>query len=130
MNAITFHPSILFLFRYKIRIGDTNHASKLGDRNAIFLDILTQTIHPKYNGMASYYDVAVLETSPVTFTKLISPICLPQLPSDNIYEYDNDFVDLIGWSQENLNGETSNKLKRVSLKIHTLRYYYKGYSFL
>ena len=114
---------ILLHFRFKIRIGDTNHASAHDDRNVIELDIYNDKIHPKYNALTSYYDVAILETSPVTFSKFISPICLPQLSSDDINKYDNDFVDLIGWGQENLYGKTSDKLDRVSLKIHPLRYY-------
>ena len=117
---------ILFNYRLKIRIGDTNHASPYDDRNAIDLDIYNISIHPMYNSVASYYDVAILETSPVTFSKFISPICLPQLPSDDIHKYDNYYVDLTGWGQENLLGKTSDKLKRVSLKIHPLRYCLKS----
>ncbi len=115
---------ILFQFRFKIRIGDTNHASVHDDKNAIDLVIYSQTIHPKYNSVTSYYDVAILETSPITFSKFISPICLPQLPSGDIHKYDNYFADLTGWCQENLHGKTSDILKRVSLKIYPLRYCY------
>jgi len=113
----------------KIRIGDTNHASARDDKNAIDLDIYNLTIHPKYNTLTSYYDIAILETSPVTFSKFINPICLPQLPSGDMNKYDNYFVDLVGWGQENLYGKISDNLKRVSLKIYPLRYKYFSASF-
>ena len=78
-------------------------------------------MHPKYNKVASYYDVAILETSPITFSKFISPVCLPNLASDDIHKYDHDSVELIGWGQENLNGKTSDRLRRVQLTIYSQR---------
>ena len=111
----------MFIFRFKIRIGDTNHASEQDDKNAIDMDINKQIVHPKYDEVSSYYDVAILETSPVTFSKFISPVCLPETPSDNIDKYDNYSVELIGWGQTDLHSKTSDKLKRVSLKIYPLR---------
>ncbi len=111
----------MFHLRFKIQMGDTNHVSEHDDKNAFHLDINKQTIHPKYNKVTSYYDIAILETSPITFSKFISPVCLPEAPSDDIHKYDNDFVELIGWGQKDLLSKTSHKLKRVSLKIHPLR---------
>jgi hypothetical protein len=111
----------MFLLRFKIRIGDTNHVSENDNKNAMDLEIKKQKIHPKYDEISSYYDVAILETSPVTISKFISPICLPEMPSDDIHKYDNDFVELTGWGQADLLSKTSDKLKRVSLKIHPLR---------
>ncbi len=111
----------LFHSRYKLRIGDINHASDMDDINAIDLDILRANVHPDYNGEASYYDVAILETAPVTYSKSISPICLPDSPSEDIHKYDNNFVELTGWGQTDLHSKTSKKLKRVSLKIFPLR---------
>jgi len=107
--------------RFKVRIGDTNHASEKDDRNVVDLEIFNQMLHPKYNKLASYYDIAIFETSPVIFSKSISPICLPTIPSDDIHKYDNYFVELIGWGQTDLHSKNSNKLKRVSLKIYPSR---------
>ncbi len=95
--------------------------SENDNKNAMDLEIKKQIIHPKYDQISSYYDVAILETSPVTFSKFISPICLPEMPSDDIKKYENYYVDLTGWGQANLYSKTSDKLKRVSLKIHPLR---------
>jgi len=110
-----------YFYRFKIRIGDINHASDRDDKNAVDLDINKQTMHPKYNKVASYYDVAILETSPITFSKFISPVCLPETSNDQINKYENDLVELTGWGQTDLHSKTSDKLKRVSLKIHPLR---------
>ena len=83
---------------------------------------MNQFIHPNYDGVASYYDVAILETASVTFSTAISPVCLPENPSNDIHKYDNDHVQLTGWGQKDLHTTVSKQLKRVALKIHTLRY--------
>jgi len=46
---------------------------------------------------------------------------LPETSNENILKYENYYADLIGWGQEDLHGDTSNSLKRVSLKIYPLR---------
>ena len=61
------------------RIGDQNHSSTSDDANLLVLDILNVDKHPQYNGVAAYYDVAVIETETVTFSYAIQPICLPRL---------------------------------------------------
>ena len=66
-----FYP--FFDRRWKIRIGDDNHGSTADDRNAKDLDILASFVHPNYNGDAAYFDVAVLETEPLNFSKSIRP---------------------------------------------------------
>jgi hypothetical protein len=50
----------------------------LDDANLLFLDILNIDKHPQYNGVAAYYDVAVIETEKVAFSQAIRPICLPR----------------------------------------------------
>ena len=59
--------------RWKIRIGDVDHGSVRDDANAKDLDILDTFVHPNYNGVAAYFDVAVLETEPLVFSKSIRP---------------------------------------------------------
>ncbi len=106
--------------RYKIRIGGSNHALPKTN-NTIELDILNQFIHPNYDGKASYYDVAILETSSVTLSAAISPVCLPEKANED-NKYDNYYVELTGWGQNNLHSNVSNQLRRVALKIHPLRF--------
>ncbi len=108
--------------RFKIRIGDSNHASSVDNGNAIDLDVINHSIHPSYDGVASYYDVAILVTAPVPFSKAISPVCLPEIASDDIHKYDNYYVELTGWGQKDLHTAVSNKLKRVALRINTSRF--------
>ena len=63
-------------------MGDTNHNSTDDDSNLLILDISRIIIHPDYDGVTSYYDVAVLETSMLNFSRGINPICLPRCPVD------------------------------------------------
>jgi hypothetical protein len=48
------------------------------DANLLILDILSISIHPDYNGVAAYFDVAVIKTKDVTFSEFIRPVCLPR----------------------------------------------------
>ena len=67
----------------------------------------------------------LLWTSHIANTDLIEqevrPICLPDKPSSNVFEYDNDLAQLIGWGQASLNGKTPNSLKRVAIQIYSQR---------
>ncbi len=109
------------IYRYKIRIGDFSHTSVKDDRGAIDLDILNSVAHPDFNREISYYDVAVLLTENITFSRFISPICLPDSSSDDIHQYDHRYVELTGWGRNSLTGQISHELKRVSLEIYPLR---------
>ncbi len=108
-------------FRHLIRIGDTNLTSENDNKYAIDLAILDSFVHPNYDTVRSYYDVAIFETASVEFSERIRPICLPGIPSNDIHKYDNDHVELTGWGKKNLHSDVSEKLKRVSLKIFSLR---------
>ena len=112
------HMSITF--RWKIRIGDFNLGSDSDDRNAKDLGIIKKFVHPNFDGIASYFDVAILETEEMTFSKAIRPVCLPMLSND-IKAYDNDQAELVGWGSSTANGNVSNRLKRVSVKVFTQR---------
>ena len=59
-----------------MRIGDSNHLSKTV--NTQFLEIKGVFIHPNYNGISSYFDIAIVETANVTLSYFVSPICLPR----------------------------------------------------
>jgi hypothetical protein len=56
-----------FYSRYKIRIGDTNHASDDDNRDAVDVEILSGFLHPNFDKKAAYYDVAVLVPISSTF---------------------------------------------------------------
>ena len=43
----------------------------------MILDILNTFIHADYDRETVYYDVAVLETKPLNFSRAIQPVCLP-----------------------------------------------------
>ncbi len=115
------NSDITTIFRFKIRIGDSNHALDSGDKNAVDLEILKSIVHPDYNTQAVYYDVAILLTENVTFSKFIRPICLPDSPSEDIHKYDHRHVELTGWGKKDLSGPVSERLKRVSIKIFPQR---------
>jgi hypothetical protein len=42
------------------------------------LDILEAIVHPDYNHVTAYFDVAILVTENVTFSEGIKPVCLPR----------------------------------------------------
>ena len=100
-----------------IRISDFNLQSDGDDRNAENLEVLQTVVHPDYDGKSAYYDVAILETKPVIFSRAILPVCLPNSPSDDIEKYDDRSVELIGWGSTESRGSSSNTLKRVSITI-------------
>jgi hypothetical protein len=62
--------------RWKVRVGDQSHATTTS--RTLLLDIVRVSLHPNYNGRTSYFDVAIVETQSIIFSKLISPICLPR----------------------------------------------------
>jgi hypothetical protein len=73
------YPKHFGCFRiWKVRIGDTNHVSDKDDINLAILDIQDIAKHPQYNGITAYFDIAVIETDDVTFSKGVSPVCLPR----------------------------------------------------
>ena len=68
---VSFKKELLkIFFSWKIRIGNQNH--KFIDDDVRILDVLEFKKHPSYDGTASYFDVAVLTTEPVNFTKVSS----------------------------------------------------------
>ena len=108
-------------FRFKVRIGDFDHSSSDDDRLAVTVDIKNKFIHPRYNGKAAHFDVAVLETDNIDFTESIYPVCLPQNKSANYNEYDEKAAELIGWGSKTTTGANSNTLKRVKITVFPTR---------
>jgi len=100
-----------------IRISDFNLQSDSDDRNAENIQILHTLVHPDYDGKSAYFDVAILETKPLTFSKAILPVCLPETSSDDIHKYDDRSVELIGWGSTESRGSSSNSLKRVRISV-------------
>jgi hypothetical protein len=59
-----------------VRIGDWNHSFET--KNTLFLEIMEVLIHPNYNGISAYFDIAVVKTTNVTFSYFVRPVCLPR----------------------------------------------------
>ena len=76
--------------------------------------------HPKYSGTA-YFDIGVLQISPVNFDSKLKPICLPDPAKFNLDQYDGKSTTLIGWGSDSLLGTTSASLKRTILTIRSYR---------
>ncbi len=104
-------------FRWKIRIGDFDLKSARDNGNAKDLDIINKFIHPEYDGKASYFDVAILETEKITFSRAVRPVCLPNKINNDINKYAHDQAELIGWGSSEITGNVANELKRVSVKV-------------
>jgi hypothetical protein len=67
-----------------VRIGDQIHTEGKGNQikslttvNTLFLDIERVFLHPNYDRITAYFDIAVVVTGNVTFSKFINPVCLP-----------------------------------------------------
>ncbi len=65
--------------------------------------------------------MAIFETKQVNISRAISPVCLPEAVSYDIDKFDNDQAELLGWGKSTTNGELSNKLKRVNVKVFSQR---------
>jgi hypothetical protein len=74
------HSEQLFIIfsQWKVRIGDRNHVSERDDSNLLILDIQVISRHSQYNGITAYFDIAVIETETVTFSRAITPVCIPR----------------------------------------------------
>ena len=55
-------------FSSSIRIGTQNLSSSHSDEFVQVLEVERNFKHPRYDGVASYFDVGLLETKPVTFS--------------------------------------------------------------
>jgi len=106
------------LCRWKIRIGAYN----LSTNNGNVLQIVNSFVHSKYDGKSSYFDIAVLETEEIQISRRISPVCLPEKINYDANKYDNNQAELVGWGSQTKNGNPSNILKRVNVKVYSQRY--------
>ena len=105
------------IFRFTIRIGDLNLANVNPER----LEIKRIHKHPKYDGTKAHFDVAILETEELEFSRFKLPVCLPVTKFISEDEYDNRHFELIGWGSKSTTGQTSKTLKRVSINVFPLR---------
>ena len=121
-RKMAFKWFLFHFFSLKIRIGNSNLELKDDGQNIIVLDIVKAFVHPKFNKPAAYFDIAVLVTRPIKFSRTITPVCLPDTSNDSIDTYKNYHVELTGWGQDNLHSALSKRLKRVSLLINPQRY--------
>jgi len=60
------------------------------------LKIQNYVAHPLYDGEKAYFDVGIILTDYVRYTKTILPICLPTNASIELDKYANDFMELAG----------------------------------
>jgi hypothetical protein len=69
-------------FSWRIRIGHQDHDDKFDDDGLLDLEILSRNIHPTYDNESAYFDIAIFETSKLSFSKvnkLLSRICAGQI---------------------------------------------------
>jgi len=80
---------------WAIRVGYFN----LGTRNSTRgkqLEIRNYVAHPFYDGETAYFDVGIILTDYVRYTKTILPICLPTNASIELDKYARHFTELVG----------------------------------
>jgi hypothetical protein len=56
--------------RWTIRIGDQKLDRDVTDGTWIELPVLDRAIHPKYDNLSFYFDVAILETAKLDFSNV------------------------------------------------------------
>ncbi len=101
-----------------IRHGVANLTQPPTDGQTISIEKFFQ--HPKYTGTA-YYDIAVLQISPIEFKPHLRPICLPNPTDFKIDKYDDKTVTLIGWGNKDALDTTLPTIKRTILTIYDNR---------
>ena len=102
---------------YIVDLGEHDYDNTIAKR----VSVSNYVIHPDYlidddgrNDGVSHYDIAVMTlSSPVTFTREISPVCLP---ADTLETHAGQDAILTGWGQTEL-GRPSSVLKEVDCKI-------------
>ena len=91
-----------FFCSWTIHIGDRNLAnltlkqSPNSNLRGFDLSINKTFVHPNYNGKSAYFDIAVIQTDYVPFSKNIQPICLPESPGLDPDAYDGRAAELLG----------------------------------
>ena len=98
-----------------IRVGGTRRDNKY----VVERKIQEFRLHPKYTYPEYYFDVAVIILDEdLSFSKLISPICLPQNVSSHPGE-NNSFLTVQGWGKDD-EGKSGQSASEVSLGIRSV----------
>ena len=82
-----------------IHIGDYDLEKRSKGKD---LNVIKTEVHPKYAGLA-YYDVAILTTQKVEFSRDINPICIPEEEFHDKEYYEQHAMQLLGMKKLNLN---------------------------
>ena len=56
--------------KWQVRIGDFDHDSSLDDVDVLVLDITDTQVHPSYDGIAAYFDIAIIKTTLVPLSQV------------------------------------------------------------
>ena len=80
----------------------------------------TRDTRPRWEKGQPYYDVAVLETTAVSFGKHVRPVCLPATPDADPDRYADSAAKATGWGVYAKNEQVSdNLLKATSVQVYT-----------
>jgi hypothetical protein len=84
-----------------------------GQNNILFLKLQKIVTHFSFN---------FLEKKVFKNQQLLNVFCCkPRLPSTNTDEYKDKSVELIGWGSKTRIGATSDYLKRITIKVFSMR---------
>ena len=79
--------------------------------------------HPKYKKGTSYYDMALIKlTQDLEFSDSISPICIPELATQDANHRAHDATTLTGWGATESKGQSSSILRQGQLTIFDTEY--------
>ncbi|KAK6635564.1 hypothetical protein RUM44_000816 [Polyplax serrata] len=109
----------LWMFdRFTVRLGDLNLYRDDDGAHPVEIPIADRIIHPGYNPTTFVNDIAILRMEkPVTFTKLIRPVCLPIEPDLRTKDYVNRKPFIAGWGTLSFNGPSSDVLQQLQVPV-------------
>ena len=106
-----FAPSIEIL----LGAHDVTHTNT--DRRAVF----SITDHPRFDSTEKIFDVSILTMeSPITFSSVASPICLPSSKVSLVPEYSaysGEEATTTGWGDTSPNGSPAFRLQEVNVTV-------------
>ena len=81
-----------------IHVGYGDNRIKFNVTNRLGADFPPKEIHvhPKYDKVTPYYDVAIISTDLLILNSSLLPVCLPKFPDPDPDSYKNFAMSLIG----------------------------------
>ena len=95
----------------QVLVGDHDITDFVVDRH----NVLVIKNHPKFSNTKADYDVSILIlSSPITFSSVAAPICLP---ASTLSLYTGQVATVTGWGDTSSDGSTASILQEVDVRV-------------